>query len=394
MEQRKKIGEEIKSLRIMNNLSVEDIAKKTQISHVFIDQVEKNSFSKLPKFAFSQGLFKNLIETFSLSNQEEEKLMLRFEQDFFADANEPNNTSKQNYNNPSHLEKTNNKDESESETSFFKKNRFYISISVILIISIVILFALWNNLYSKNNQLLERENKIKPAKTFSLYNKTDTFDLEVGDKIKIFSFLGTSEYTLTSISSSFERNRFIEFKNSATGQVTKLFLHLEYFYDLNQDGENDLLIKFQKLSGDIAVTSFTILEQKDEEFDFDKIWNSQTKVKIPLKKDINLIENHFKTPIEIFIKTGFLPVHLSFNIDGQKQNQINLKPRASFSLIAENHITLQIGNYASTKLVINKIPLEWEDGVRNNFSTTKIIKWRPTIFNETKFNLLIKDYNN
>ncbi len=377
----KKIPVLLKELRLSRSLSVEELSKKSLVSFFFIKNLEGSNFAKLPSFVFSDGLLKNLLEFFKLNEKEIQKICLQFRSEFFSSSKREDLPA---YEEISSQVPGESDDENKGK-GFWAKNYPYLVVAVLAVVMITLLL-LWDNLYSSNDLTINQGETLRRGNVYSLYEKSDTFDLELGDKVKIFSGEKIIEYELSEINREGAR-RLVTFEIDA-GRKINLSLHREYFFDLTADGEDDLIIKYQKNSEDIAIVTFSILAQDDKTIDFDQLWNN--KAKVNLAESTVLVNNHFKTPIRIFIKTSYLPVHLSYNVDGQKQNQINLSPYSQFSLAAENHLTLQIGNYSSTKLIINSFPINLNSYENNTFSTTKIIKWIPNIFNETKFDLIIK----
>ncbi len=373
-----KIANILKDLRTSHNLSIEELSKKSLVSFNFIKNLENNQLNKLPSFVFSIGLFTNLLEFFKLSQEKIKTYLELFEKEFYVASKEEKIIISDNQKNQTSEEKTPVK---------IKWNNIYFVISLLIVLVIILSFFLWNNLYSSNELLITKGNqKIQSSIIYSLYENRDTFDLKKSDKVKIFFREKIVEYELIDI----VENKFLTFRSSSQGEL-KVSLYQETYLNLDENTKEDLGIKFQKQSGDIAIVTFSLLNENAKEIDFKTTWNNVEKINLNNnKEEVVIIQNHYKVPIRIFIKTTYLPVHLSYNIDGQKQNQINLSPYEEFSLSAENHLIFQIGNYKSVQLIVNQIPINFKTEDNNRFGVTKIIKWVPNVLNETKFNLIIK----
>ncbi|MBL8994693.1 MAG: hypothetical protein JNM63_15210, partial [Spirochaetia bacterium] len=154
---------------------------------------------------------------------------------------------------------------------------------------------------------------------------------------------------------------------------------------------NDIEVKLKKVSGDLAIISFAIQNYREDKVDYGSILTNQERVTVG--KEYFLFTQQEKYPITVYVRAATQPSHLSYTVDGKRENVTTLQTGAATLIKADEHVEIQIGNFRSAELVINKIPINLTTD-SEKFSITKIIKWVPDPNNETKFDLVIKDYLN
>ena len=161
--------------------------------------------------------------------------------------------------------------------------------------------------------------------------------------------------------------------------------------DVNGDVVDDIKVRLKKISGKLAIVHIEQINYKDKSVDYQRIWDEGEHVLV--ESDYVLFKNQEKNPIEVYIKATKLPSHLSYHLDGRRQNTTMLNVDKDIIISAEEHLEVIIGNYRSVIFIVNKIPINLTLD-NDKHSVTKIIKWIPDANNDTRFDLIIKDYVN
>lgn len=428
-----RLGDQIKQFRLASNYSVDEIFVHTRISANFITNLENENWNALPAYAFSRGLLVNLLEFYRLDAFTQEQVITRFAQVVKGDGKTKSGmevnprddvqmgkqisvaTQQSDFEDKvspkiSEQSATVKSEDVDNviirlpgdsvpltpEEELNQKFSTGVKLTIVSALLLMLILVLWYfsplNLSSINTSEGSINNIAKDEKRhfYSLYNGYDTFDLVADDTVKIFYDNQIFNFRLTQVVNTFENQVVANFELD-NQRIVKVYLFGESWIDIDKDGNNDVLIKFQKQSGEVAVIFFSLLKTVGAKVNFESIWNNQEKILIEKGEKI-LLKNQNKIPIQIFIKATTLPVHLAYNIDGQRQNSLNLRPGNNVNLIANEHVELQIGNFRSVILVVNFMPLKLYVERPNQFGITKIVKWLPSVRNETKYDLIVKDF--
>ncbi len=434
-------GDKIKKIRLEKNLSPEQVLNKTKISKSFINALENEDIAQLPAYTYSRGLLQNLLEVYGIETQVRQSLLEEFlllyhnpissrppfSYDIYNDqSNKEQLLQGSHYGDQSSLPDKREEKEVESKNKLLKsvssriikrlpgdigglelqekqlQEKIISSIWwIILLVSFILLGVIvfsFNgikdqfNIVGRGGGVSENdEEKTKGSqRIYSLYSRFSTFDLVDNDMVKIFFNNRIYSFHMSGIDNTFDNKIVVNFDFN-NERLVRIYLFEEVRMDIDLDGQDDLLIKFQKISGEIAIIFFSLLNEGVKNVNYESIWNYQEKVIIP-KGEIVLLRDQNKIAIQTYIKATTLPVHLTYNIDGQRQNIVNLLPGNTVELLAHDHLELQIGNFRSINFIVNYMPIKLEVENQNHFSIAKIIKWLPSFRNENKYDLIIKDY--
>ncbi|BBM89877.1 hypothetical protein COTS27_01590 [Spirochaetota bacterium] len=450
--QKLSIGQTIHQARLQRRLSIKELSQATLVSEQFIHRTENNQFARLPTKVYAMSLFGDLLEHLDFDTTERERLLTALELELNSAEDEKYNLlknesftprvskfsmQKQNATTasaaavesppkqapPMHKKQTlpqppqqshslasptlknasskNNYDEEHIvDTKAIpprlggrrKYSVFMIRLvwsgAIFLTLLIIGLF-LWLFLFQSKGLAIEEVNEDafeKRFQVFALYGSSQTFEMSESDQLRIF--FSNNVFVLSLMDITANSVLFTDSDN----RPHSLALHNRHFIDFNNDEQADLLLKYQKLSGELAIVFVENLTFSESLVDYEYIWNNQQHVLV--EKNYTLLTNQIKIPITVYVKALTLPVHLSYNIDGRRQNTVNLSTGASIIITADEHLELQIGNYLASGLIINNIPINLFLEKYNRYSTTKIIKWLSNYDNETLFDLVITDYIN
>jgi hypothetical protein len=78
----KTVGEILKTARVANKLSLEDISRETRINLKYLEAIEANDFHSLPPATFTKGFMQNFAKTIGLDPQ---NVLAIFRRDYDAD---------------------------------------------------------------------------------------------------------------------------------------------------------------------------------------------------------------------------------------------------------------------------------------------------------------------
>jgi len=386
MENEDRVGNIIKNARGEKNISIEFISEKTKISKKFITSIENSDFSNFPADIYLYGFIYNICEALDL---EAKKLVDQFKKE--QEINQYHTKYSPTLNNLDGKPNIADVENLASTESNYEKHssrlrkKWIIPLGVILLLSVLIFW-----LYRLTNRVsvipvISPDNVKVEAKIYKMHNEKSSFDFRLGDTIKIFINETANIFTLLNISGE---NAVFTINNQeyTVGQGDSVYI------DLNNDKINDIEIKLKIISDDVAIFLFNIINYNDDQIDFTAIWNQQDHIIIS-EEDFTLFSRQDKFPIVVYIKALSQPSFLGYNIDGKRQDSKTLSPGEETLIKADEHLEIQIGNYRSDILIINKHPITITSQ-SDSFQTTKIIKWVPDPENETKFDLVIKDSYN
>lgn len=377
-------GDAIKFIRQQKGISHEELIDKTSVSSSFIIDLEKGHYGNLPPVAYTIGLIENLLESMKVDRKDIDTLLERAEREIRGGGAKGSSLPQ-----AKPIEKK--KDEKEKPTtSDDKKNiQFLIWIGVASIIFLLLLFYVFFEIRKASEgrrtlTLLEDDQEKDEKITYSLYERFDTLNLKAGNRVRIFLNGDVVDFVLRKVDS-----QVISFDLGAI-QGGTLSIRKEILVDIDEDSIKDISIKYQKNSDQQALVYFEMLRSREDDVDYEQIWKDQEPIKVG--KSYTLIRNSNRFLIEVFIKATTLPVFLSYNVDGKRQNTITLESGGQIIITAENHLEIQVGNYRSAIFVLNRQPISFFLENSTKFSITKIIKWLPGTYNETKNDLVIQDY--
>ncbi len=415
------IGKAVQAGRSQLQLSVKELSKHTNISERFIEKLETEQFANLPAKVYTLSLAEDLFEYLKFPAEQRVALVTQLETELntveaekFSLLKNENFTPKfpeflleedrhqrTGLKSPldaaapeTHDEETvvvgtngNRSRRGRGQASKFFTHLLWSSVALALLMGIAVL--LWFFAFKPRGLALDTlgtQQYEKRMHVFALYGQSQTLELSEGDQLRIFFantivLLSLTEVTAETLSFT-----------TTNGSKHHLNLHTKHFIDLDNDDTAELLMKYQKLSGELAVIFVENLLFGVVQVDYEQLWNTHKHVLVG--KHYTLLENQAKLPITVYVHARSLPIHLSYNIDGRRQNTVNLSTGASVTITADEHLELQVGNYLSAALIINNIPINLHLEEYNRYSTTKIIKWLANYDNETLFDLVITDYIN
>ena len=386
MTEEKLVSTILKQARLKENITLSDLATKTKIPTHTLKHIENGNYSKIPATIYLYGFVENLCEYFLLDKTiiiKKLKNEIKTNKEKQEKQEQAQNTSI-NSKKKSFLKNTtslkNNLQISFSFLTKDKKSRIIIA-SILLILIFIFLIP-----QSKKPTLLEISEHYK-KNTYQMSQKTGTFDLKVKDSVEINNQETQTTFNIQSIENDVVFINIID-----NGQNIYLKLNERLFIDINVDGQNDLELHLKEIIEDSLKLQFNVLNYEKQELSYEEIW--LTKKPITVGKNYTLLKYQKKIPIEIYLKAQRQPSYVSYNIDGKRQNSKNIQPGETLSIDAEEHMEIQLGNYRSLIIMVNKQPIDLTLENNTKFSITKIIKWLADPNNETKFNLIIKDYVN
>lgn len=392
------IGEVIKAVRQEKGISQAELIDRTLISAEFLDNLEELRYGSLPSVPYSLGLIENLLEALSLDRTEIDDLLQKAEQELLLKVK--NGVKKAALNAVEGGKGEHAGDIDTSDISAVTEKRNVQMLAWILGTSLVVLLLFFYSFFEIRGAMTEKkrerkllgesesesENEEKREAYYSLYERFDTFNLNVGDKVRIFlSEKDVIEFTLRGITDEHVSFDLGSFKNSSVS-VKKGII-----FDLDQDGKDDISIKYQKMVNDQALLYFEMLYNREDKVDFENLWKKFEHVKVG--RSYTLIKNSSnRFLIEVFIKAMSLPVYLSYNLDGTRQATKTLNKGEHILITARDHLQVQVGNYRTAIFILNKNPIDLTLQDSKKYSITKIIKWLPGTYSETKSDLVIQDY--
>ncbi len=374
----------LKQARLKQNINLSDLSTKTKIPTNILKHIENGAYTNTPAKVYLYGFVENLCEYFLL----DEKIIIeKLKNEIKTNEKKEEKEALNTIINPektSLLEKVNWLKHKLQISFYFltkDKKRRIITSSIL-----VILIFIFLSTQSKNPTILEISENHK-KNTYKMLQKTGTFDLKIKDSVEINHQEIKAIFNIQSV-----ENDIIFIKINETEQNIYLKLNERFFVDINEDGQNDIELHLKEIIENSLKLQFNVLNYEAQELSYEEIW--VTKKPITVGKNYTLLKYQKKTPIEIYLKAQRQPSYVSYNIDGKRQNSKNIKPGEDLNIDAEEHIEIQLGNYRSLIIMINKQPIDLTLENNTKFSITKIIKWLADPNNETKFNLIIKDYVN
>lgn len=365
------IAERLKAKRLHKDLTLEQVAEHTKISKKMITMVEEGDFDKFPAPMYLYGFITNLCELYQVDHT-----------DILVSLKE-------------NLEEKN--IEQETETHLQDKKQpllkqqkhipmIILGVVALLLISlfIFVIKALLEQNDQKKIKSITSNNVVTQTTVYKMNSQKETFDLKVEDEVNILFDSSYQKLVIKSIEEK-EVNFYLndsEFSFTEEGNIA---------IDVNEDQTNDIEFLLKKISGELAIIHINQLNYQTQIIDYQAILDNQEHVLV--NTDYVLFKNQERMPIEIYIKATKLPSHLSYHIDGKRQNTTMLGSGKDILIVAEEHMEITIGNYRSVMFIVNKTPINLT--LENDkHSVTKIIKWIPDANNETRFDLVIKDYVN
>ena len=270
-----------------------------------------------------------------------------------------------------------------------KNQSVSLGFAIFLFLGLIVWYSAYqlsvNTISSKQLQVLSGQVELSVNENnYSLFDRFDTFPLKENDIVQIFFSDKKINFHLLRISNdyvSFDVGRF---------KASTLTIREKIAMDLDNDGENELILKYQKKGDNHVMIYFETIPKQSEETDLSVYWREREKVKVG--KSFTLIEEATPQLISFYVRATSLPIYLSYNVDGRKQNSFSLDPNTDVLITAENHLEIQIGNYLSGIYLLNKRHIDLKIEGSRKFSVTKIIKWLPSSINETRSDLIIQDY--
>lgn len=367
------IAEDLKSKRLNKDLTLEQVAEHTKISKKNITAIEEGEFKQFSAPVYLYGFVVNLCELYGLDSTDIlASLKEGLEKETLEQKEEEHEV---------HLE--------DKKQPVLKQKNYLLTFllaGVALLLGLVFLAVI--TLLDKNEQKqvtsINTDNIVTKTTIYKMNSQKETFDLKVEDEVNILFDSGYQKLAIKSI----EDKKMSFYLNDGEFSLTE---EESLTVDVNKDQTDDIEIRLKKISGELAIIHINQLNYQIKSIDYQRIWDNEEHVLV--NTDYVLFKNQEKTPIEVYVKATTLPSHLSYNIDGKRQNTSMLNAGKDIVILAEEHIEVIIGNYRSVILIVNKIPINLTLD-NDKYSVTKIIKWIPDANNETRFDLIIKDYVN
>jgi len=229
-------------------------------------------------------------------------------------------------------------------------------------------------------------NKALKTSTYRMYGEKSSYDLKGGDTVRVLADDRVKLFTLNAVSNAPEQITF-----TIDG---KSFVLLEEKAMQMATGRSvipNLEVKLRKVSGDLAIVELTVLNYREDKVDYAAIWTNQEHV--IAEKEAVLFTQKEQFPIIVYIRATTQPFHMSYNTDSMRERTATLRANESIIIRAEETLEMQVGNFRTVEIIINKVPVSLATKTEK-FSITKIIKWVPDPNNETRYNLVIKDTAN
>ena len=365
------LGTKLKQERLNRDYPIEYVCEHTKISKRFLIAIEENDLSLFPAELYLEGFIINLCELYEIDPQpflEERSLYLEKQQQekkIIEEEHEPVKESP----------------EKNSFIQVLKQPNLTVAAVIVALLLVLILFILLFFKEKEKITLIMPNNETTDASIYKLTEEKETFDLKAHDSVNIFLNNEYRKFVLKAVHEDFVRFN-VNGMDYSIGETNPMSI------DLNNDESTDLEIDLKEIAGELAIIFFRLINYKNQSVDFQHIWNTQGQILVG--KQYTLFKNQKKVPIELYVKAESLPSHLSYHIDGRRQNSIKLNTGSDRIIVAEEHIIIDIGNYRSIMFIINKIPINLSLD-HDKYSVTKIIKWVANSNNETKFDLIIKN---
>jgi len=365
------IGEILKKERLEKDLTLDQVAEITKISKSVLQQVEDDDFSSFPAEMYVQGFLVNICECYGIQSSD----VVRIRKNRGSDEEILTGTQK----------KSENIEEDESIIPE-DNNKKKIMILALIIGVLVIIGAVILVFITRETTIIytNTENELSKNTVYRLNGDKELFDLVVKDEIKIFHDSGYYHFVLhvineESISFSIENANF----RLSMGETLPV--------DLDKDDTPDVELHLRNISGELARLFIQRESTGGNKIDYQQLWDNEENVYVG--KEFVLLEKQDKLPLELFIKAQQLPSQIQYIVDGKQMKSTRLNAGQGEFVLAEESIEITIGNYQSVQFFINKIPINLTME-HSKYSVTKIIKWVRYPYNETKFDLIIKDYVN
>ncbi|MBN8215794.1 MAG: helix-turn-helix domain-containing protein [Spirochaetes bacterium] len=380
------IGARLKHARLAKNLSLEKLVQRTKLVKSVILQIEADQFDRFPAPLYVMGFIQNLCEEIGVEPGpilEEYKAWLR--------TRSPGEV-------PETTVAIQPMDEAPpAEPAVLpalaalrlpgNKVQRLVYLSVIGALALLAVVALIVKIRGRETQtVITTDNEVMKTSTYRMYGEKSSYDLKSGDTVRVFVSDSVKLFTLTAVTSAPEQITFTLDNKSYSLQVEQA-LQLT----TGTSAAPDLEVKLRKISGDLAIVALTVLGYREDKVDYAAIWTNQEHVTVG--KETVLFAQQDKFPITVYIRAATQPSHLSYNVDSKRENTATLQTGAATLIRAEETLELQVGNFRSVEIIINKIPVNLATKT-DKFSITKIIKWVPDPNNETRYDLVIKDTAN
>lgn len=383
------IGTRIKNARLSKNISLDKIAERTKLSKTVILQIEADQWERFPAPLYVIGFVENICDLVGLDAQPlvteyKDWLIARGQMDRIPGINPvsvPTEEEEGENEQASLLERLR---EPFRRLPFSKAQRLiYLLVGGALVLFFVV-FLVFRAFTRDTQRLITAENQSLKTSIYRMYGEKSSYDLKSGDVVRVFINDTIKLFTIQAIKPD-QVSFTLESKSLTLAPEQSLLL------DVDNDQVNDIEVKLKKVSGDLAIISFAIQNYREDKVDYGSILTNQERVTVG--KEYFLFTQQEKYPITVYVRAATQPSHLSYTVDGKRENVTTLQTGAATLIKADEHVEIQIGNFRSAELVVNKIPINLTTD-SEKFSITKIIKWVPDPNNETKFDLVIKDYLN
>lgn len=379
-----KVGSFLKERRLRLGFSLELVSEKTKINATVIKKIEEGESIPFLADVHLRGFIKNFCEVYEADS--EEALRIYEEENISAFVS---NRAEEKEDSAQALEQKNakvheNKTPPSQKQNWIEKAFWFfgrysaLTTGVVLILGIFFSFLYFYRRPSLENVEASIESENKEA--YKMNSVEASFDLKLMDVVRIF--FNSKYYVFT----------FRDYRGKT------IFFTVDTFsyqldedntanIDMNGDGINDLLVNFKKGNGDLVYIYFKLLDERA--IDYDSLWETSQKVLVGYER--TLLSYRDKEPINVYIKATKLSSYLSYIIDGSRQGNLTLSPGKDTNIYADDALEISIGNYKSVRMFVNQIPLNLSLD-HDKFSLTKVVKWIKDPNNETKSDLVIKDY--
>jgi len=374
------IGSIISKKRKTDGISIEMLTAKTKIAPRTLQSIEKNNFSFSPGDIYTIGFLENICEALNL----EKKEII----DLFKKQSQAVKAASVGHGNEVNLHEEVNPNEDEKRVFSAPHNLngnpvLYIAGLILFLVLCGIALYFYNQgktkktVYSPDNQSMD-------VSVYKMYRESGAYDLRKGDLVDVLYNGIIYKINLIDVFSK-------KAELSVSGTVYTIEQDRMISVDLDNDGNNDLEIRLKKTSGEISFFHFKILIVNEKDVDYQTIWDSHPHT--TAGKECVLFSEYEKQPLVLYVKAVSSASFLQWNTDGLRQNTKTLAIGEFIEIKGDDIIEIGIGNFKHVIFIVNKIPIDLSLD-EEQLSITKIVKWIKSPDNETKHNLIIKDYVN
>lgn len=376
-EEKVTVGEILRKSRLRRNFTVKKVSEITKISQDLIESMEEDDFSKIPAPVYARGFIRNMCEFYGVEDWEHvvslyEDCLRKSKSEGFKGVSFASELVKQSLGQMEQMT---------FHRSWWGGTATFFSVIMFLVV-VVVIGVMWSFQRQERHVSIAPSGMIKDISVYKMSGERGGFDIREGDEIDI---LFESSYHKFSL----KKHLLKSIMFTLGGSEHFLSEGEKKTIDLNLDQKPDVEVTFQKTSSDLVVLFFTSLGFREKFVDYQKIWLEQERILIGYEKTI--LSNQERSPIEVYIKSGQLPSHVSYLVDGNRQNATRLQPSGNILITAEESLEITIGNYRSVACLINRIPVNLSMD-NDKFSVTKIIRWIPRPDNEKRYDLVVRDY--